>query len=39
MLLALDGDISGNGSKLLLTTAAAFAEVERDHIRERASGK
>jgi putative DNA-invertase from lambdoid prophage Rac len=31
-----DGDISGNGlSKLFLTIAAAFAEAERDRIRER----
>jgi len=30
------GDISGNGlSKLFLTIAAAFAEAERDRIRER----
>jgi putative DNA-invertase from lambdoid prophage Rac len=37
-LLDLGGDISGNGlSKLLLTIAAAFAEAERDRIRERVS--
>ncbi len=36
VLLDLGGDISGNGpSKLFLTIAAAFAEVERDRIRER----
>jgi DNA invertase Pin-like site-specific DNA recombinase len=35
VLLDLDGDISGHGSKLFLTIAAAFAEVERDRIRER----
>ena len=30
------GDIAGNGlSKLFLTIAAAFAEAERDRIRER----
>ena len=35
-LLDLGGDIAGNGlSKLLLTIAAAFAEAERDRIRER----
>lgn len=35
-LLDLGGDISGNGlSKLFLTIAAAFAETERDRIRER----
>ena len=35
-LLDLRGDISGNGlSKLFLTIAAAFAEAERDRIRER----
>ena len=35
-LLDLGGDISGNGlSKLFLTIAAAFAEAERDCIRER----
>jgi putative DNA-invertase from lambdoid prophage Rac len=35
-LLDLGGDIAGNGlSKLFLTTAAAFAEAERDRIRER----
>jgi putative DNA-invertase from lambdoid prophage Rac len=34
--LDLGGDISGNGlSKLFLTIAAAFAEAERDRIRER----
>ena len=32
----LGGDIAGNGlSKLFLTIAAAFAEAERDRIRER----
>ena len=32
----MGGDISGNGlSKLFLTIAAAFAEAERDRIRER----
>jgi hypothetical protein len=37
-LLDLGGDISGNGlSKLFLTLAAAFAEAERDRIRERVS--
>jgi putative DNA-invertase from lambdoid prophage Rac len=37
-LLDLGGDISGNGlSKLFLTIAAAFAEPERDRIRERVS--
>jgi putative DNA-invertase from lambdoid prophage Rac len=37
-LLDLGGDISGNGlSKLFLTVAAAFAEAERDRIRERVS--
>lgn len=36
VLLDLGGDISGNGlSKLFLTMAAAFAEAERDRIRER----
>ncbi len=36
VLLDLGGDISGNGlSKLFLTNAAAFAEAERDRIRER----
>jgi DNA invertase Pin-like site-specific DNA recombinase len=36
ILLDLGGDISGNGlSKLFLTIAAAFAEAERDRIRER----
>lgn len=36
VLLDLGGDISGNGlSKLFLTVAAAFAEAERDRIRER----
>ena len=35
-LLDLSGDISSNGlSKLFLTIAAAFAEAERDRIRER----
>src|SRR3954465_4838866 len=35
-LLDLGGDIVGNGlSKLFLTIAAAFAEAERDRIRER----
>jgi putative DNA-invertase from lambdoid prophage Rac len=35
-LLDLGGDIAGNGlSKLFLTIAAAFAEAERDRIRER----
>jgi DNA invertase Pin-like site-specific DNA recombinase len=35
-LLDLGGDVSGNGlSKLFLTIAAAFAEAERDRIRER----
>ena len=35
-LLDLGDDISSNGlSKLFLTIAAAFAEAERDHIRER----
>jgi putative DNA-invertase from lambdoid prophage Rac len=35
-LLDLGGDILGNGmSKLFLTIAAAFAEAERDRIRER----
>jgi DNA invertase Pin-like site-specific DNA recombinase len=38
-LLDLGGDISGNGlSKLFLTIAAAFAEAERDRIRERVAG-
>ncbi len=37
-LLDLGGDISGNGlSKLCLTIAAAFAEAERDRIKERVS--
>jgi putative DNA-invertase from lambdoid prophage Rac len=37
-LLDLGGDISGNGlSKLFLTIAAAFAEAERDRLRERIS--
>lgn len=37
-LLDLGGDISGNGlSRLFLTIAAAFAEAERDRIRERVS--
>jgi DNA invertase Pin-like site-specific DNA recombinase len=35
-LIDLGGDIAGNGlSKLFLTIAAAFAEAERDRIRER----
>jgi DNA invertase Pin-like site-specific DNA recombinase len=35
-LLDFGGDISGNGlSKLFLSIAAAFAEAERDRIRER----
>lgn len=35
-LLDLGGDIAGNGlAKLFLTIAAAFAEAERDRIRER----
>lgn len=35
-LIDLGGDISGNGlSRLFLTIAAAFAEAERDRIRER----
>jgi len=38
VLLDLGGDISGNGiSKLFLTIAAAFAEAERDRLRERIS--
>jgi DNA invertase Pin-like site-specific DNA recombinase len=38
VLLDLGGDISGNGlSRLFLTIAAAFAEAERDRIRERIS--
>jgi putative DNA-invertase from lambdoid prophage Rac len=37
-LLDLGGDIAGNGlSKLFLPIAAAFAEAERDRIRERIS--
>jgi putative DNA-invertase from lambdoid prophage Rac len=37
-LLDLGGDIAGNGlSRLFLTIAAAFAEAERDRIRERVS--
>lgn len=37
-LLDLGGDIAANGlSKLFLTVAAAFAEAERDRIRERVS--
>jgi putative DNA-invertase from lambdoid prophage Rac len=37
-LLDLGGDIAGNGlSELFLTIAAAFAEAERDRIRERIS--
>jgi putative DNA-invertase from lambdoid prophage Rac len=36
VMLDLGGDISGNGlSKMFLTIAAAFAEAERDRIRER----
>jgi DNA invertase Pin-like site-specific DNA recombinase len=35
-LLDLGGDVSGNGlAKMFLTVAAAFAEAERDRIRER----
>lgn len=35
-LIDLGGDVSGNGlSKLFLTIAAAFAEAERDRIKER----
>lgn len=35
-LLDLGGDVTGNGlSRLFLTMAAAFAEVERDRLRER----
>jgi DNA invertase Pin-like site-specific DNA recombinase len=35
-LLDLGGDIAGNGlSRLYMTIAAAFAELERDRIRER----
>jgi DNA invertase Pin-like site-specific DNA recombinase len=34
-LLDLGSDISGGLSKLFLTIAAAFAEAERDRIRER----
>ena len=38
VMLDLGGDVSGNGlSKLFLTIAAAFAEAERDRIRERVS--
>ncbi len=38
-LLDLGGDVAGNGlSKLFLTIAAAFAEAERDRIRERIIG-
>jgi putative DNA-invertase from lambdoid prophage Rac len=38
-LLDLGGDVAGNGlSKLFLTVAAAFAEAERDRIRERVAG-
>ena len=38
-LLDLGGDIAGNGlSRLFLTIAAAFAEAERDRIRERVTG-
>lgn len=37
-LLDLTGDVSGNGmAKTFLTIAAAFAEAERDRIRERVS--
>src|SRR5262249_5692649 len=37
-LLDLGGDIAGNGmSRLFMTIAAAFAELERDRIRERIS--
>src|SRR4051812_29169815 len=37
-LLDLGGDVSGDGmAKLFLTIAAAFAEAERDRIRERVS--
>ena len=37
-LIDLGGDIAGNGlSKLFFTIAAAFAEAERDRIRERIS--
>ena len=36
VMLDLGGDVAGNGlSKLFLTIAAAFAEAERDRIRER----
>lgn len=36
VMLDLGGDVSGNGlSRLFLTIAAAFAEAERDRIRER----
>jgi DNA invertase Pin-like site-specific DNA recombinase len=39
VMLDLGGDIAGNGlSKLFLTIAAAFAEAERDRIRERIVG-
>lgn len=38
VMLDLGGDVAGNGlSKLFLTIAAAFAEAERDRIRERVS--
>lgn len=38
-LLDLGGDVSGNGlSKLFLTVAAAFAEAERERLRERIAG-
>lgn len=38
VMLDLGGDIAGNGlSRLFLTIAAAFAEAERDRIRERVS--
>jgi hypothetical protein len=39
-LLDLGGDIAGNGlSKLFLTIAAAFAEAERERIRQVKAGK
>jgi putative DNA-invertase from lambdoid prophage Rac len=39
VLLDLGGDVVSNGmSKMFLTIAAAFAEAERDRIRERISG-
>lgn len=38
-LIDLGGDVAGNGlSKLFLTIASAFAEAERDRIRERVAG-